>query len=224
MQLNVFVYHGGDGESTILADVVRFADAEGRFEFLPVQAGSSMQRMVEFLRRQKLDPKTVQLPFVIMVDEQGDRKVLHGVGFQTWLGQVVEVVLQNTPRETLRDLLLSRMNPFIASLIQHCMTSEEPMQKDPIVEEGLHDDVINDDESMMPHKAIVKPDVPRVAMRSVNRPTPRPPVQHEPTQEATHEMTVDAEIPQRNQSGPVNVAQSIAEGKNRENPNTIRRT
>lgn len=129
---NIFVYHGQDRESRVLASMVRLCDVERRFSFLPVESPDSVDRMHKFLHRNGLRPDGVALPFLIVVQPppphggESRRTVMHGEAMANWLNNLVGAVVEGgTPRShVLENLVACNLSPYTLRLLAYALARE----------------------------------------------------------------------------------------------------
>lgn len=98
----VFVYDGGDGESQLLADLVRYCDADQQFQFLALRTAAERARFERFGAGGG-DQRAMRLPVVVLVRTDPrtgsvvERGVVSGERLETWLRSLVDSVLPLAP-------------------------------------------------------------------------------------------------------------------------------
>lgn len=94
-RLNVFVYHAHDQEGRLLAEIIRLADRDNVFQFLPVEHPRTVRRMRAFLEarvRKGALPPGVGPPFVVSGEATSDQRhhhVVHGEALASWFHGVL---------------------------------------------------------------------------------------------------------------------------------------
>jgi hypothetical protein len=125
---NVFVYHASDREGRMLAALVRLCDAEGRFQFLPIDSPTSMARMHRFVERHGLPQGSVELPFVVLMD--GERRaLLHGPAFADWCAGLVRTMRETacvSPARLLEAVVTPHLAAHTVDLLRYALGEAAP--------------------------------------------------------------------------------------------------
>lgn len=95
---SVLVYHAHDGESRLMAELVRLCDPDGQFEFLPLHDADGAARMEQFLLTHAPNQPKPQPPFVIVLHHTGNedeirRSIVVGAPLHDWFEGLVNAVL-----------------------------------------------------------------------------------------------------------------------------------
>jgi hypothetical protein len=98
-------------------------DAEGRFQFLPIDSPTSMARMHRFVERHGLPRGSVELPFVVLMD--GERRaLLHGPAFADWCTGLVRAATETpsmTPARLLGTVVAPHLGAHTLHLLRHAL-------------------------------------------------------------------------------------------------------
>lgn len=192
--MNVFVYHAQDHEGTLLAELIRNSDPEEGFQFLPIESPHSVNRLYQCLRNHNIAPEKVTLPIVILVHTADRRTILYGERYQNWLASVVNMVVETeSGRDMVRRSVLPHLSPATLHLI--AATLAGPALPTAVDEEEA---------------------VAEIEEAPMQTQPPTPSVNVEEDEETGVSW---ASVPERRHTKPVNVAQSMAEGKQREGQN-----
>lgn len=235
---SIFVYHAEDKESTAMVHLLTLFSKDIQLEYLAVKTDNTLQRMHQFLENN--DSSNARMPFIIIKgNDNSTKNVLHGKEFENWFAHIVNSMVQSTHPSVLRNALAPHLNTTLVQLILYCfsqtISNNNQQSAGPTLDKDSSDalddaseavSITSDDDPPSKTKDIIletKPVVPKVAMRSVLRtPSKAPARLHEPIDVHSPEMMVTSQIPERPRVGPVNISQSIAEGKSREQPSKTR--
>ena len=139
--VHIFIHHIEDAQGHALAAVIKQCDAltHRQFKFLVVDGPDSIDHMNRFLQQQGLSRKTVQLPFVVLVRNEGQsihRSVLHGAALNQWLAEMIEAFLATpavSPQRVRQTFLDPFISPHLLRLMQYATGSPESVPA-PVVE------------------------------------------------------------------------------------------
>ena len=138
IMVHIFIHHIEDAQGHALAALIKQCDAltHRQFKFLVVDGPDSIDHMNRFLQQQGLSRKTVQLPFVVLVRNEGQtthRSVLHGAPLNQWLAEMIEAFLA-TPTVNPIRVKQTFLDPFISPHLLRLMQYATSTTESPVVE------------------------------------------------------------------------------------------